>query len=146
MNTKLTRFEQKFVTLFSCKFQWQYLNICIEIYSAKYVQFGSTTFHQLWSSFMIPSFQNLAVFWVMNWFKWFLQASRELIFFPLRKFCNGILKMQSQVSMMTVVEYSSQAVPISTGSVNWCEVRYCFNCRCQPSNGQIPDASHHSCL
>lgn len=54
-------------------------------------------------SFMTPSFQNLASFWVMNWSKRVLQASIELKFFPFEKIKISD-NLKGQMSMSGLVD------------------------------------------
>ena len=64
-----------------------------------YSPFCFTTFCHFSGNFIIPSYQNFLSIWGKNCSRCLLQSSREMKFFPLRKFCRGWNKWTSEGTM-----------------------------------------------
>ena len=70
-----------------------------ELYWTTYSPFCFTTFYHFSGNFIIPSSQNFLSSWAKNCSRCLLQSSRELKFFPLRKFCKDRNKWKSEGAM-----------------------------------------------
>ena len=91
--------SQNFPFFFLSKNKRQIFNFHQELCWTTYSPFCFTTFCHFSGNFIIPSYQNFLSIWGKNCSRCLLQSSREMKFFPLRKFCRGWNKWTSEGTM-----------------------------------------------